>query len=358
MAAAGTIRDAAVIGGGAAGLSAAIALARGGAKVALFDAQRAPRAPRIETLQARLQLALRRIGAEGAMQQPDAITAPGLVSMWSTAAPHERPSIIDPHGPALHLERGAFRSTLAALAAATGVDLFSGGRAHACAAARGWRLTCGRRTLDASFLIVATGRDALPIATQLTRRSVDRLVAVFAHARQTRGDRDSRLVVEASHNGWWYRCPAPAGFQIVFLSDADLVRAAARATDDWFAKCLATTEIGKEMTVDDRLRIVAANTYCREAVTGDDVVVIGDAAMAGDPLAGEGVTWSVNSGLRAAEIVLDRSKDRTAALANYCNTVAARFTEFLSTRSALYGRVTRWPNSVFWSRRHQVPSLI
>jgi hypothetical protein len=95
-----------------------------------------------------------------------------------------------------------------------------------------------------------------------------------------------------------------------------------------------------------------------EAVTGDDVVVIGDAAMAGDPLAGEGVTWSVNSGLRAAEIVLDRSKDRTAALANYCNTVAAGFTEFLSTRSALYGRVTRWPNSVFWSRRHQIPSLI
>ena len=47
MVALGKISDAAVIGGGPAGLSAAIALARGGAKVALFDAQRAvPRQPR------------------------------------------------------------------------------------------------------------------------------------------------------------------------------------------------------------------------------------------------------------------------------------------------------------------------
>ena len=97
--------------------------------------------------------------------------------------------------------------------------------------------------------------------------------------------------------------------------------------------------------------MVAADTYCREAVAGHEVIVIGDAAMAGDPLAGDGVTWSVTSGLRAAEIVLGCSKDRETALAEYSDTASARFMEFLSTRSALYGRVTRWPNSPFWSRR-------
>ena len=59
------VSDVAVIGGGPAGLTASIAAARRGAKVALFDARRAEaRLPRIETLQARLKLLLGEIGAE------------------------------------------------------------------------------------------------------------------------------------------------------------------------------------------------------------------------------------------------------------------------------------------------------
>jgi flavin-dependent dehydrogenase len=347
------ITDATVIGGGPAGLSAAIALARRGAKVTLFDAQRTvPRLPRIETLPARLRPVLSLIGAEGAIPMANAMAVPGLVSTWSSPSPHERPSIIDPHGPAFHVERDRFRSALAAIAVSAGVDLIFGGRAQATTAAHGWRVICGTRAVEASFLIVATGRDALPIAAPVSRYSVDRLVAVFARARQAERHRDSLLVVEAAHNGWWYRCPSAQGFQIVFLSDADLVRAAAKVTNDWFITSLAATEIGKDMVVEDHVRTVAADTYCREAVAGHELIVIGDAAMAGDPLAGDGVTWSVTSGLRAAEIVLGSSTDREIALADYSNIVSARFVEFLTTRSDSYGRVTRWPNSSFWSRRH------
>ena len=199
---------------------------------------------RVETLQARLQPALSQIGAEGAIQAANAIASPEVVSIWADPSPYERPSIIDPHGPAFHVDRGAFRSALAAIAAAAGVRLFSGGRAAPTAERRGWRLTCGAPPSKLRS-IVATGRNALPIAASVSRHSVDRLVAVFAQARQTRSDRDLRLVVEAAYSGWWYRCPSPQGFQIVFLSDADLVRAAARAADDWFMKFLAATEMGK-----------------------------------------------------------------------------------------------------------------
>jgi flavin-dependent dehydrogenase len=63
-------------------------------------------------------------------------------------------------------------------------------------------------------------------------------------------------------------------------------------------------------------------------VTGHDIILIGDAAMAGDPLAGLGVTWSVTAGLRAAEIVLGSRKDREIARAEYAGSVSAGFQEY------------------------------
>lgn len=346
------INDVAVIGGGPAGLAAAIALARGGARVTLFDARPAEHVlRRTETLQARLASVLRQIGADGAIRAADAIPAFEIASRWPGPRPHERSSMIDPQGPAFHVQRGAFRSALTEMAVAAGVSVFSGERVRAAAGHSNWRLVSAARDVEASFLIVATGRDALPIAAQVTRRRVDRLVAAVGRAR-SRGQSDTRLVVEATSHGWWYSCPLGANLQqIVFLSDADLVCTAAHTADNWFTRCAAGLEFARDLRVDDTVRIVAADTYCRGAVVGDNVIVIGDAAMAGDPLAGTGVTWAIKSGLRAAEIVLSPNKDPKAAMADYSDYVGNSFVRFLATRSATYDRVKRWPKSPFWERR-------
>ena len=315
--------DAAVIGGGPAGLSAAIAMRRRGAKVALFYARSAARdIERFETLQARLKSVLMTFGAGGTIEACGAVAAPAIASNWFSPSQQERPSVLDPHGPSFHVEREAFRSALAEVAADAGVHFFVGKRMRATPGPQGWQLIQGSNSVDAPFLIVATGRDAIPIAAQITRRSLDRLVAVFGSARQLVGSRDLRLVVEAAPNGWWYRCPSREGRQqIVFLSDADLVRNAARTSNNWFATCAVETELGKAFSVDEPVRIVAADTYYRDAVIGDNIILIGDAAMAGDPLGGQGVTWAVNSGLRAAEVGLSSAKDREAALAAYSREV-------------------------------------
>ena len=106
------------------------------------------------------------------------------------------------------------------------------------------------------------------------------------------------------------------------------------------------------MVVQKPLQIVAANTYCRTAVAGRDVIIVGDAAMAGDPLAGEGVTWAVRSGVLAADIAMARGQQRETGLETYSNAVSDRFMEFLAHRAASYRRVERWRTSEFWSRRH------
>jgi flavin-dependent dehydrogenase len=344
--------DVAVIGGGPAGLTAAIALSRRGARVVLFDAWRAANEiARIETIQARVKCMLMKLDAGHAIES---IAVPAVVSRWNDSSQHEWPSILDPHGPPFHIERGSFRLALCTIAAEAGVRLSCGERARATPSARGWRVTHGSDAFEAAFLIVATGRNALPFAARISRKSVDRLVAVLGYARHVSGDCDLRLVIEAAPGGWWYRCPSPRGYQqIVFLSDADLVSALTRSTVNWFAKSGAKTELGQGLIIDEPMRIVAANTYCRDAIRGDNIVLIGDAAMAGDPLAGDGVSWAITSGLNAAEIIPSAAQDREAALAAYSDIALARFTEFLTTRRDTYGHVRRWPHSLFWSRRQR-----
>lgn len=344
--------DVAVIGGGPAGLSAGLALRQKSAQVTIFDADlRGPRLPRIETLQPQAKPLLSSIGAGHVLETGEAIAAPGVASHWSLPTPMEHSAILCPYGAPLHIERNAFKSALTALAGNAGVHIVSGPRAQARSTSSGWLVSNGRLAIIARFLIVATGRSPLPIPTTVARRRIDRLVAVVGTAVAS-GSRDLRLLIESECNGWWYWCPSVEGFvQAVFMSDVDLMRALAHAGPNWFAERLAHTELGSTLITKGFARVVAADTYCRDAVVGRDLIVIGDAAMAGDPLAGEGITVALRSGLRASEIATAPSETRAVALAEYSERLLFQFAHFLKTRSQIYESAVQWQKQAFWRRR-------
>ena len=99
------------------------------------------------------------------------------------------------------------------------------------------------------------------------------------------------------------------------------------------------------------LRIIAANTSRLDRVANGNWLAIGDAAMAFDPLSGQGVSKALQSGLRAAGSIDQYLTGNTSALRDYAMAAEQDFDGYLLTRRIFYSREQRWPQSAFWQRR-------
>ena len=82
---------------------------------------------------------------------------------------------------------------------------------------------------------------------------------------------------------------------------------------------------------------------------GESWLAVGDAAVACDPLWGQGVLTALETGLAAAESLTGGA----GALADLTAAEERRFRDFVRLRADYYGRETRWSVSVFWARRHR-----
>jgi flavin-dependent dehydrogenase len=101
-------------------------------------------------------------------------------------------------------------------------------------------------------------------------------------------------------------------------------------------------------------RVVAAASSRLDRVSGRGWVAVGDAAMAFDPLSSRGLTHALASGIRAGEALDSALAGEAAALDAYGSSASDAFREYSRQRAIYYGREQRWPQSVFWRRRHAV----
>jgi flavin-dependent dehydrogenase len=133
------------------------------------------------------------------------------------------------------------------------------------------------------------------------------------------------------------------------MTDADLLGARRRPKDQWCrAAPLTRARIGP--TIDNvDLRVVSAATSRLRTVTdGARWLAVGDAAVACDPLWGQGIVSALASGQSAAQALTGRPE----ALTEFAFAAQRRFDDYLRLRTYYYRRETRWPHSVFWARRH------
>ena len=89
------------------------------------------------------------------------------------------------------------------------------------------------------------------------------------------------------------------------------------------------------------VRRVDAGSARLDRVGGDGWLAIGDAAMAVDPIASQGLMIALATGLAAGETSLE----------DYTAFVETSWRAYARTRRACYAAEERWGNAPFWRRR-------
>jgi len=206
-----------------------------------------------------------------------------------------------------------------------------------------------RRMLRGRWLVDATGRKAF-LARKLGSRAkaVDRLMGALVLL--PRSENAQWTLIEAVENGWWYSAPLP-GARTVFacMTDSDLWEASR-----WGERLRAAPLTSERAPAGESwppVRVVSAASMLRRPVAGPNWIVVGDAALAVDPLSGQGIYKTIETGLRSAAAVAGAFEGDMSGIAEYESWAVDSFRSYLAVRHQFYRSVQRWPGSRFWQRR-------
>jgi len=349
--------DAAVIGGGPAGCSAARALLRAGYSVVLLAST--PGAPRFgQTLPRSCVPTLRRAGfGEEVLAAQSRCGA--LLSAWGSGSLVTHPGAPEPYG--YLLERDSLDAALQATVAAAGGRVAQARAVQVERDGARWTIAVERQGLQervhAVWLVDASGRaNVLGRVLRLRRRMDDALVATWAQTGPGEHDPGGPAVVESAPDGWWYTAPTPAGARLfVYYTDGDDDASRLARSKGAFAQALANTRHAGALVnagALDRLEPggrAGARSSLSRTPAGDGWALAGDAVMTVDPLSSQGIALALETGMIAASAVLDGPDGARA----YAAALSTRYAAFLVQRSETYSAESRWPGHRFWARRRR-----
>lgn len=362
-----TASEVAVIGGGPAGASAALALARAGCPVTLIERDASPELRVGETVPPAIQQALEQLGVWREFLADGHTASTGNCSVWGSAQAQERDFIFSPYGRGWHLNRQRFDQMLRVAAVRAGAQLITSAHLQlATPTANGrWHLaltSCGASSapdisLTANFVVDASGRGA-HFARQLgaKRRTFDRLLGFAVYLESALPSLFT--LVEATRDGWWYSAALPDGRQIVtFMTDSDLPAARQARTLTGWRQLLQQTEQTSARCAHAAAqtqitpRIVPAQSSCLSVAASTNWLAIGDAVATYDPLSSQGISVALAHGLAAASLIPSRFAGQYQLLTTHTQQLSQRYAQYLTQRRTYYALERRWPTAPFWSRR-------
>ncbi len=361
-----------VVGGGPAGAASAITLARARRRVLLVEASDDDAAFKIgEALPPAARPLLQDMGLWENFVAQKHLPSYGNLSAWGSPFLNSTDFIFDPNGSGWHLDRTRFDALLRREALDAGARVNVGTKLNMKStefSGDSWLLSLtsnkSETKLRSRWLIDATGRASTVARARGERRYADdALVAffgLFAPARELPAtDQDSRTLIEAAPDGWWYTALLPAKHRVVaYLTDADLADQSLR-TKRGYSSILSRTEHvsacldSHQYELRSAVKAASANSARLGCCTGRGWAAVGDAALSFDPVSSQGILTALFTGMKAGQAVAENLSGNSGPISDYEMRLAKIYDAYLQNRSVYYGVEQRWTTRPFWQRRIQ-----
>lgn len=347
--------DIVVLGGGPAGASAALGLSRLGYSVAVVAQPRTFAA------------------MEGISQRVmDGLIGSGLGASLD-GLPPQSPRQVSWNGETnaanveTLVERAGFDQKILAVLKNSAVDLFEARVSAVQETDAGWRVECtqdsGVFSVTAGFLVEARGRSAPASGIERFKGPDTLSLLHYWH-----GDTcQPYSAVESFDDGWaWMAIGADGRRYLQLTLDAQSTRLPAKKDLPEF--CAGRIQGLKQASrfIDNAIptQTVVARTSAsvlHQEVVGQRWIRVGDAAMAVDPLSGNGVFQALSSALIAPAVVntlLQHPEASEIAQDFYQRRTSELFYRFSRIGRDFYRMESRWPEQQFWRARAHWPDAI
>ncbi len=363
--------DVAIAGSGPAGSVAALALARAGYSVCLIDDVQ-PGTPKIgESLPGAARPLLRDLGLLTQVETGGHTPCYGNLSVWGSPEVIETDFIRDPNGLGWHLDRSKFDESLRQKALETGVRRLMARVQSVQWSGKDWSvLLSSGQQMTVHWLVDATGRRAA-VARQLgaRRQRDDDLVAVVIWVPSCEEDRDTRTLIEAVPDGWWYTSRLPGAERqrvVVFHTVPQVASRMRREPKVWLdylsqaqqvhgllGCMLSADELAAVVTKPDALLVTEACGARLDRFWRDGWLAVGDAALSFDPLSSQGIFNALYTGMMAGRALDAVLSGKENALQGYTNQLESIRAAYLRHHRVFYRAEERWRDRTFWSRYKQ-----
>jgi flavin-dependent dehydrogenase len=343
--------EVAVLGGGPAGATAALRLARLGHDVLLIDRARPHKAHVAESLPASVLPMLDSLGLRGLVEASGFPQPAAPIVHWSPG--QARPTEQDAGEPGLHVLRNRLDDLLLDAARTAGVQVLQARAGHPLASGQAWIVPLhGGGAVHATVVVDARGRRAWPAAGPRT----------VALCSMWRGSpvADARSRIEAGADAWYWALPLPDGrvAAAAFL-DGSRCRGLDRAArEHLYRDVLAESRLlqgllqGREAAAvracDATARVTA------DAAPHPGLLQVGEAAFSIDPLSSQGVGVALRSALQAAACVhtaLARPGDAALAWSFHRAQVRRVSQRHASLAAGHYAAAAQGCDTAFWVSR-------
>jgi flavin-dependent dehydrogenase len=311
-------------------------------------------------------LALRDIASRANQSLDTHFASAGIEAYWGSETANHMDYFAHPGQHGLNLSRPLFDTDLARACELSGATVLrSATLTRALRRKIDWDVAIAvdgnTQNCRVSFIVDATGRAAKFSRGQGAKvHGQDRQIAIVAFMNGSTNDfNNTRSLVETHEMGWWYTAPlGPTRSICMLITDDDLLPRGADSTlcGWWLEQLRRTVELVRrfpDFRPCQRLAVRSARSQLLGPLCGPGWLAVGDAAMAFDPLASQGISKALDHGKRAASSIAAYLSGDALSLERLALQLNQEYAAYRAARADYYRIEMRWPQSVFWKRRHE-----